>query len=70
MLKFEKQELHPKGCTPSVLDKKDPERVYVKADAKIATVRDLSFRDLLVQYYEKRRELLNFGYRLAQLCKI
>ena len=66
MLRFDEEELHPKGCTPSVLEEKCPDRVLI-IDAK---VKDLSFRDLLVEYYEKRRELLNFGYKIAQLCKI
>ena len=63
------QEVHPKGCIFCVCAQNNPDRVQITIAGDLK-LKDLSFRDLIVEYYQKRRELLNLGYKITQLREI
>ena len=63
------QEVHPKGCISGICTKNNPDRVQITTAVDFK-LKDLSFRDLIVEYYQKRRELLNLGYKITQLREI
>ena len=63
------QNAPPKGCIFGVCGQNNPDRVQITITGDLK-LKDLSFRDLIVEYYQKRRELLNLGYKITQLREI
>ena len=63
------QEVHPKGCTYGICTPNNTDLVQITTAVDLK-LKDLSFRDLIVEYYQKRRELLNLGYKITQLREI
>lgn len=59
----------PKWYILGVCDQNNPDRVQITITGDLK-LKDLSFRDLIVEYYQKRRELLNLGYKITQLREI